>query len=1051
MDDLHLNALAWSPLSNKAPALETEQPSTAPLTEQQALQHQGDHALIEQLVHTLDQQSLAAMQPVAVPVFSQVGQWAELFCKTINQADFLDWADARQLDFTRMQVRAGRLIAPPHTFRLADDSGWWKHATPLIAIAQLVDPTDQGMPYLGDRITNTERSLPLERVLAFYGYPMPANRLQAQAIIDELQALNAFPGFDGVGQSKSLIHAERVFQQQDFLRLADALENTATAKVQLDTDSMLARLYRQAQELLQAIVDDNDLSPLANVPLQHHFDATQGVLRVTAQGDGAQTRELVPAAPDERWDRLAQICEKIGIDIYPDTGIPLLNVLQAYGIDHPVRRAERDQLILRLRRAPLAPLSLGLKSERTLVELDAWRQYIGLLNDCHAMRTALQGTIDKGSLEQLDTMISADPDTLLRRVQPAYAQLRELTDDPAFVAIRTRAGADPASHVLLSATGSIGAYGRDGIWMSLTEAVTDNHLLAVKVAQLAKIAKHTGGQLRSNSDVSLVQALRLYQIDVPATLEEARQTLQRLAVSQPLRNHQKHYWRALKPLQRTHPPGWTLSHLERQWVCEIIETFMQGRDEPLFEYLSRPLLAGKKVEDVRAEADLLLTRLLAHPQTQQLGIHLANRVQWHGSHASETSSRSSRDALILSALILDLDPQFATHPQRIKHIDWCTPYYWGESVSLIRSHIERSLTGLGECNAALAAHLLLSDKAPYLLVRGVLDSTPGLAAQSWVLLRQYVTHLEAGMPGTSRQLSHDEIMQVASLPPKGTWKAFLDSPDAALPVLDWAVANGVLVQKPRYDIAAANIALQALNSQRKCLGDAAQAFAEPVVTLRQTLLAEPAPVTDTFNADIAGLFEQQLVRLQSAYVESIQYWLSQLTLREREALEYGDVTFFAVTLKGRIARFGVLIQARFYSDRYCFECFPKHLLIRRRRDLDTQDLPGTSAPHLDWQAHAEGVAPGPLEQANTTWAVTVQKLNPVLPAPDTLPPLDDNGLRVPRSFDSPRCRALATLVVEHHLLYDAHALKEKLKPPLTRQSALEADDAWAAYLTRLKP
>lgn len=63
---------------------------------------------------------------------------------------------------------------------------------------------------------------------------------------------------------------------------------------------------------------------------------------------------------------------------------------------------------------------------------------------------------------------AADPDALLAVVKGAYSLLHRLTDAPDFLKVRTRERIDPDSHVLLSASGNIGAFGLDGIWKSLS-------------------------------------------------------------------------------------------------------------------------------------------------------------------------------------------------------------------------------------------------------------------------------------------------------------------------------------------------------------------------------------------------------------------------------------------------------------------------------------------------------------------------------------------------------------------------------------------------------
>ncbi|MBN2991958.1 hypothetical protein JWR97_11910 [Pseudomonas cedrina subsp. fulgida] len=62
-------------------------------------------------------------------------------------------------------------------------------------------------------------------------------------------------------------------------------------------------------------------------------------------------------------------------------------------------------------------------------------------------------------------------------------------------------------------------------------AVMADPRLAPQVRQLTVVAARMGGQLRTNHAVSLGQALRLYKVVVPTTLEDVRLTAQRWSIT----------------------------------------------------------------------------------------------------------------------------------------------------------------------------------------------------------------------------------------------------------------------------------------------------------------------------------------------------------------------------------------------------------------------------------------------------------------------------------------------------------------------------------------
>lgn len=1143
MDGLFVLALSPEDFSPETLPLLRAHFTTDELSEREDLRRVGDRELIAQLLTILQTTATQALPlattPISVAEFSLLGQWREVFHMAINHGDFLDWADRRQLDFTTIRTRDGALHGQVyhqptvHRFTLADNSGWWKVANPIIFIAQLLDPAGFGMPYIGERVSQSTRTLPLQHVLAFYGYPMPVNRLQAQVIIDELRAADAFPAIDDSGQSRSLIHGEQLNQQRDYQQLANTLQALAPfeglalfeKRLHLTSGSLLARSVKEAARHLKLVIEDNGAAGVQSADSGYYFDHLQQAIHVLPRHEEGETqlRELRPRTQSTHWQTLVRLADQLDVDIYPDHSLSLAACMQAYGIERVTTQAELPLLIERLRQwsPPSAPTLYA--AARSLDERYIYRRFIGILNDRHSLRAALYRAFNTGTLDGpqgLDSIVAIDPETLPPTLTAGRLQLRALIEQPEFATLLVQQRVDPKGHMLLSVENGIGARGLDGSWKMLTEPVMSNERLAPMVRQLLAVAMRLGGELRTNDAISLRQALRLYHIAVPTTLEQMRLTAHRHAITVPHPMYESNYWRALNPASLSQPSGWTLSDPDRQRVIALSQTFLGTSGYHLFSYLSEPVLEGKTLTDIRAEADLLMSRLIASPRAQRLASQLAQALQWKGSEASVTGGHASRSALVWAALILSLAPDTGTTANRINGLDLTVPYFWGESVAFIRMQVECSFRGLAPGAAALAAHLMLCGKAPHLLVRDIPDSLPFLSTQTWVLFQQYATYLEQRIPGSARQMSHDEILYLAYVPHRRSWKLFLDSTQATPPILDWAVSNGILVRQAQYTAAQTNTAISALNDLRARLQAAQDTFAKSIpsphqVALQalkevypQSLLLEdlvwewsPRDASDShrqgkkyafvdlymaneleatsrgwassddniqypqmarhfaqlkpFTQLFAQAFDAQLQHMQTAYVDYLQDALSALSLPRREALEFGRVEFFALRSgNGPIGTFGVIICAHFYRDRHVYECFPKYMLIRPRRDLEYTTLikAATSAtqavPNIafEWPAYATGAEP--LQSAPTSiWpGLRISKLDSVLPEVENLPQADTDGHRIPRSLDSARSRALATLITEEHYLQGGTRLHALAAIPPSLDQLSHGKDPWSDFL-----
>lgn len=1122
--------------------IESLSPSTAYLSQKQNLLRSASRTLANNLINTLSL-ALGPTPPgslhglrVVIPEHSALGNWLAVYWKAINRPAFLDWADALDLDLATLSLQSTRLQAKAHTpknaplqtFTLADDSGWREVAYPILAIIQLIDSSNIGLSYVGNRVEIDNPTLPLELALAFHGYPLPGNRVQIQVIVGELQALNGFPEVDDSGQSKSDIHSELINQQLDYQQLARELEEARNdgqdfdglqayhKRITLRSDSLLSHTMKNATRLLTAIIGTLEVEESDAPTATYYYDYEKRTLCRVPPSTHNNTRCITPPQTTQ-WQALERLADTLQSSVYLDETFSIASLLFVYGLERPASGAELPQLLELLGRGAASATPYISKSARSFVAVYGHRKYLGMLNDRYQMQVALQKvSAGKQALESiaLDIIVEMDPDAFGPALEKARQSLLTLTEDPAFIALRDAQGIDPDSHVLLTVRGHVGARGLDGEWKQLSVGVMGNKHLRALLLPVLIAARHSGGQLRSNGEIPLKQALILCNIEVPHNAGEALKTARILAIPLIIKPQYSYYWRALTLSQ---PSRWPLSQTQNALILDTSRRFLPAPHTHLFSYLSEPILNEKPVEDIRAEADFLLIDLLQSPRARALGEALSNHVDWDGRDAGDTTTPASRKALVLAALILSLDPTGRTPGGSINLLDLTDSYLWGESLAFVRYNFEVSLAGLSSSSAALAAHLLLSNKSPELLIRGVPQSLPYMTSQAWLLFKHYVMYTEQELSGSSRQLTYADLMTLTQLTESPNWARFINRHDTTASIVDWAVANGVLTTDVTYTQVEINHAVKALNEQRERLKNALAILSTPFISLRETALndlervyphntglqesvLESAPGTTPYsfvalhmagelnaqtnrwsapqgnldypqmamhfhqlsniNVQFGNAFAQRLDQLQVAYVESIRYWLSNLSLPRRKALEYGRVECFSLSkltsakTPAAPGRFATLVYVQYYSDQHYYEIFPLHHLIRPRRDLAYTDIIQATTegnaprPHawkrFDWPAYAEGRAPG----VNTLQPdVIISKLDITLPAAQALEPSE----RAPQTLNSARSTALATQIVQRQLLMGNVSLRERAINPLTLEEAADRHDPWTLYVNHLVP
>lgn len=1116
-------------------------PSAVDLIRREALRLKDDQVLIAHLISTLSSLNgssnsrPAALPTIVVPNHTHLGQWVDVFLKALTHDAFLDWARNQSLDLTALRIRGSRLSAMQNLngtkqladFTLGDTTGWRRYADPILSALQIIDLGQAGISVVPTPVGDHGVELPLNLVLAFYGYPTPGNRWQAQVIVDELMSLASLPGIDDSGQIKSTVPDKLMQEQRDYHQLADELQATLAndntfkwlqvygRRLILRSDSMLSRSLKAAAAALERIVESDEFLELnpedAAFPTAYHYSVgDQAIVSVGPQ----RTVHTRPAdrSDDNRlnrqWDELVRLGELLQIDFLADASLSLAALMNAYHLPRPTSAGDAQAQADRLRGAQVAAMPYVSTISHSLAAVSQHLRYIAVLNDRHRAHRGLASiTHDNLVNPVLESLLELDPHSPLNLlINTAAQQLIDLSRDPAFMALMQQHGIDNTRYLWVDAGGHLTGYDQDGAPKRLPVPLSQVAALSAKATPLLQLVKRTGGRIGTDARVSLRQLLTLYQIEIPATRGQAVNADRLLTIAMPRSPLHGNYWNALQVAP--------LLPDQRQQVLQTVEAFLPSRDITLFDYLSQTITGQTNPEDTRAEADLLLAQLLASPRAQRLAGMLSQAVRWHGVHATASSTRTSRNELLMAALVLSLDPEAGNKRGYVLGYDLTDQHNWGISFNEVYKVI-RALVGMKLADATavpLATHLLLAGVAPEFLVQAIPDSVPYMSSHTWVHVKQLVDAIERDSPGAARGMRFADFLALIYL---------LEQPKRVRrgnqPIIDWAVANGVLPKSGKaYTTDETNLAVSALNNQINQLQRTAKTLEAPPISARRTALdalkerfpqhlqletplfwwqpeasstaQNPMPGlrsgqlfslvelhmanrlhTDPKNwrtretginyPQMAEAFaqltphhqvfgEQFRVRLEavrSAHLVSMRYWLSQLSVYSREALERGALDFFSLRRAGtsEAARFGFIVYCHYPGASRAYECFPRQLEIRPRGDLTFQALStptrNTLIP-LDWAAYNDGDAPG----ENGPVKVFIERFA-------QLPAVQSAYIQVPDTFNSPRSLAIATILVDQRLLAGSAELQKTASQPMSLVDAVSREETWAAFIAKVTP
>ena len=282
---------------------------------------------------------------LTIPSSSLLSEWMELFWIALDHSNFLEWINPFNFELESLLIKGDTLHVSTYAegmrqvreFTLQDNSGWWKVAPPILAIARNIDSTGIGLRYADEQSTDQGNIFPRQIVLSFYGYPEPENRMHGQIIVDELETT----GLASVGENArttSAIVAERSAQIQDYGDIASAItlfihtckqqkqtynrERLGLSRLRLCSGSYLAKNMALGADALGTLIQNEQFVALAEltVPVSTCSYSFQLQTFFFIHTDGSNTEKPYSVfadglAPGE-LAQLTQVAEKLGTTVY---------------------------------------------------------------------------------------------------------------------------------------------------------------------------------------------------------------------------------------------------------------------------------------------------------------------------------------------------------------------------------------------------------------------------------------------------------------------------------------------------------------------------------------------------------------------------------------------------------------------------------------------------------------------------------------------------------------------------------------------------------------
>ncbi len=432
---------------------------------------------------------------------------------------------------------------------------------------------------------------------------------------------------------------------------------------------------------------------------------------------------------------------------------------------------------------------------------------------------------------------------------PGRLLLNDLLETgPVFGAIAREGASDHDGLVRVTSDGKMEVRAVRG-WVDLVAARHFEYSVPTQSALtlISDIAEVAGGYIWPDNDITLDQWFRFHDISLPDNKAKVRNLIA-----------------LFKFDPQVQEPGdyWEHFQAEGEGLLELTEEqFSAIRNATAKLMPKRKLLTALYNVSGRAAvthdtAAQRVIELVNYPIALSLASDYLKELGWFGVDKGQKASDDILRQLLMTAMLLDLDPSIGHGIQRnhVAGLDLYAPNNVDRHPSVVLEELTAVLRTRQWVEAGLeplAAHLLLARNAPEFLVRDI-PSSITLGSIGWLNFCRAVMLVETLKTGATRVMTYAQIMAYGELEPVS--ESHKHKRDLALidPIVDWALVNQIVTcaELVQAEEATTRRSIEAFEQHSETFAQIAKAFSTPLpdrAKIARAALQVAAPGCDTLD------------------------------------------------------------------------------------------------------------------------------------------------------------------------------------------------------------